>query len=144
MNYFINILNILLIIINIYLYFFIKNLKNHTKILKKYKFDYSSYKVLLLKHISFFILPLLFINLFVNINRFIYKIPLIGSIYNFLLFIMFLIQLLCYFKIIDFLYKNNKNLKLDLNTKLYKILLSNQYKIYLFYIVMVNIVLFYV
>jgi hypothetical protein len=144
MIYFIKFLNILLIIINLYFYFFIKNLKTHQKVLEKNKFDYDSYKVSLLKNISFFILPLLFINLLISLNKFIHKIPLLGSLYNFILFIFFLIQLMCYFKIIEFLEKNNKKLKLDLNTKLYKLLINIQYKIYLFYIVMVNIVLFYV
>ena len=144
MIYFIKFLNIFLIIINLYFYFFIKNLKTHQKVLEKNNFKYNSYKVSLLKNISFFILPLLFVNALISVNKIIHKIPLIGSLYNFVLFILFLIQLMCYFKVIIFLEKNNKKLKLELNTKLYKLLISNQYKIYLFYIVMVNIVLFYV
>ena len=141
--YFSYFLNILSITINIYFYFFIKNLKKQNKILKQCNFEYNTYKITILKNISFILIPLLSINLFVSINKYISNLPLLGSIYSFLLTSLILLQLFCYFRIIKKLKTNYCFKKLNLNKNIYNQIYNNQYKIFFVYIIINYYTLFY-
>lgn len=141
--YFSYFLNILTVTINIYFYFFIKNLKKQNKILKQCNLEYNSYKITILKNISFILIPLLSIHLFVSINKYISNLPLLGNIYSFLLTSMILLQLFCYFRIIKKLKTNDCFKKLNLNKNIYNQIYNNQYKIFFVYIIINYYTLFY-
>ena len=141
--YFSYFLNILSITINIYFYFFVKNLKKQNKILKQCNLEYNTYKITILKNISFILIPLLSINLFISIHKYISNLPLLGGIYSFLLTSMIFLQLFCYFRIIKKFKKTNCFKKLNLNNKIYNQIYNHQYKIFFIYIIINYYTLFY-
>lgn len=136
-------LNIICIIINMYFYYFVKYLKENKSTLEKCNFKYNSNKIFFFKHISFIFIPLLTINLFFSINKFILKIPIISGLYSFTFTIILWIQILSYFRIIKKLQNLKCMKKIKLNDKLYNQIYKNQYKIYLIYMIIIYYTLFY-
>lgn len=136
-------LNIISIVINIYFYYFVKYLKEKQSVLKNCNFEYNSNKIYFFKHISFVLIPLLTINLFFELHKYILQLPLIGGFYSFIVTIILLIQILSYFRIIKKLKNTNCMKDLKLNEKLYNKIYENQYKIFFLYISIIYYNLFY-
>jgi hypothetical protein len=93
----------ILLIINYYFYNFCKSIKKYRKCLKKKKCNISNKarRVYTLKHLSFFLIIYIMINFIIPINKYILKIPLIGSIYSIIILVIIIIELTFFSSIIS-------------------------------------------
>lgn len=118
--------HIILLIINYYLYNFCKLIKKNKKCLQKKKCSISnqSRRVYILKNLSFFLSIFIIINIIVPINKYIVKIPLISSLYCFIILITIIIQITFFINLLSSLKKQKCLSCLGFNNTSKKIIYS--------------------
>ena len=138
----------ILIIVDYGFYILTKLIKKNEKCLiqNNCSLSYKSRKIYLLKNISFLTIGFLLINIIIPFNKYMFKIPLLNSLYSLLLVVIISIKLLLFNNIINVLNKEkclkclglNKN---NITTFIIKYLLK--YNITLKYKFLGSIILIY-
>lgn len=147
-----NISSIFIILLNSLFYLLTKHIKSNKKCLKKHNFniDYQSLKVIFTKYSSLLFIALIVINFFVPIHNVILKIPLISSLYSFLILIVIIIQTSYFTTIIKNISINKKKqlclkrLNLIFKLKIDELIVKYKYKVSLSYIFLTYICLIYI
>ena len=137
-----------LLLIDYGIYSLTKLIKNNENCLKtnECSLSFNSRKIYILKNISFFTIWFLLINIVIPFNKYMFKIPLLNSLYSLLLVVIISIKLLLFNNIINVLNKEkclkclglNKN---NITTFIIKYLLK--YNITLKYKFLGSIILIY-
>ena len=139
---------LVILLINIYFYFYVKFIKQKEKKFEKLNINLkSSYlSVILLKYLSILIGFLIILNYFTSISNFIVKIPLISSFFSLILLIAIIAQISGFYSSFTKIVNNNE-IKLinymPFKYKLSKLIIKYKYKISLAYIFLTYICLIY-
>ena len=139
---------LVILLINIYFYFYVKFIKQKEKKFEKLNINLkSSYlSVILLKYLSILIGFLIILNYFTSISNFIVKIPLISSFFSLILLIAIIAQISGFYSSFTKIVNNN-GIKLinymPFKYKLSKLIIKYKYKISLAYIFLTYICLIY-
>jgi hypothetical protein len=122
---------LLLILYNYYIYDLIKKIKKNQTCLKENKcnINYEEKKVSILKYITIFMILFCILNIIIPCNKYLSKIPILGSIYSMIILFILTLENLLFNNILKRLNKSDcfKCLKIN-NIKLYKILLKTKFK----------------
>ena len=148
----VNVSSISIILLNGLFYLLTKYIKSNRKCLKKHNFNinYQSLKVIFTKYSSLLIMALIVINFFIPIHNVILKIPLISSLYSFLILIVVIIQISYLITIIKDISTNKKKqsclkkLNLIFKLKIDELIVKYKYKVSLSYIFLTYICLIYI
>ena len=116
---------------NIYIYNLIKKIKTNQQCLIKNKctLTYNSKKITILNYLVSFFIIIGIINIFIPINKYFVKIPLIGGIYSFIILLCLTFQFIIVSNIITKINDANFYTCLQINNiRLFKLVLKYKFK----------------
>jgi hypothetical protein len=131
---------------NIYIYNLTKKIKENEECLKKNNCDliYNSRKITLLKYLVSFFIILGIINIIIPINKYCVKIPLIGSMYSFIILVCLTFQFIIVSNILNKINDSDCYNCLQIsNIRLFKLILKYKFKTILFNIFISYLILVY-
>lgn len=132
-------LSVFIILSNIFLYYYTKIIKKKKKCLKKkdININHNTFKLLLVKYSSLFVVTLIVLNYFIPIHKIITKIPIISGLYSFSILILLTLQTYGFISTFNKIYiKNGIDciLNIPLKYKISKFIIKYKYKVSLSYI----------